>query len=235
LNIFDFRSNLIADYASFTQGFLTIKDERIKKFVQSQIDQQVLWPEPLVQLNPSFAEGESVERLVSKGILHPICDQIFRIKSEKNPRGTTLKLHRHQEEAIFIAKKKLPYVVTTGTGSGKSLCYIIPIVDYVLNSPTKKTIKAIVVYPMNALANSQLNELNKFLTIGFPNGKSPITYARYTGQENEEDRKKIIENPPDILLTNYVMLELILTRPKDAALVRAAQGLQFLVVEHRRR
>lgn len=231
MNIFDFRSNLIADYASFTQGFLTIKDERIKKFVQSQIDQQVLWPEPLVQLNPSFAEGESVERLVSKGILHPICDQIFRIKSEKNPRGTTLKLHRHQEEAIFIAKKKLPYVVTTGTGSGKSLCYIIPIVDYVLNSPTKKTIKAIVVYPMNALANSQLNELNKFLTIGFPNGKSPITYARYTGQENEEDRKKIIENPPDILLTNYVMLELILTRPKDAALVRAAQGLQFLVFD----
>ena len=64
---------------------------------------------------------------------------------------------------------------------------------------------------MNALANSQLGELRKFLTIGYPDGP-PVSFDRYTGQESPQDRARIIASPPDILLTNYVMLELILTR-----------------------
>ena len=63
---------------------------------------------------------------------------------------------------------------------------------------------------MNALANSQLKELEKFLSPGAH--KAPVTFARYTGQESEEERQRIMADPPDILLTNYVMLELILTR-----------------------
>ena len=62
-------------------------------------------------------------------------------------------------------------------------------------------ISAIVIYPMNALCNSQLEELLKFLTCGYGPGKEPVTYARYTGQESQEERQKIAENPPDILLT----------------------------------
>ena len=77
---------------------------------------------------------------------------------------------------------------------------------------------------MNALANSQRRELQKFLTIGYPEGP-PVTFARYTGQESAEDRARIIANPPDILLTNYVMLELVLTRPRDRGLIEAARGL----------
>ena len=125
-------------------------------------------------------------------------------------------------------------MLTTGTGSGKSLAYIIPIVDRVLAAKAAGTyrpgIKAIVVYPMNALANSQLRELQKFLTIGYPEGP-PVTFDRYTGQESAEDRARIIANPPDILLTNYVMLELVLTRPRDRGLIEAAQGLWFLVLD----
>ena len=126
------------------------------------------------------------------------------------------------------------FVLTTGTGSGKSLAYIIPIVDRVLAAKAAGTyrpgIKAIVVYPMNALANSQLRELQKFLTIGYPEGP-PVTFDRYTGQESAEDRARIIANPPDILLTNYVMLELVLTRPRDRGLIDAARGLWFLVLD----
>src|SRR5206468_3793335 len=62
-------------------------------------------------------------------------------------------------------------------------------------------------------------------------GKSPISFARFTGQEKGEDREAIRNNPPDILLTNYMMLELLLTRREDRALVRAAQGLRFLVFD----
>lgn len=68
---------------------------------------------------------------------------------------------------------------------------------------------------MNALANSQLGEMEKFLGPGFPPGKPPVRFARYTGQEKEEARDEILNNPPDVLLTNYVMLELILTRPRE--------------------
>ncbi len=66
---------------------------------------------------------------------------------------------------------------------------------------------------MNALANSQHGELEKFLGHGYPEGKGPVTFARYTGQESREEKQHIIAHPPDILFTNYVMLELILTRP----------------------
>ena len=122
-------------------------------------------------------------------------------------------------------------VLTTGTGSGKSLAYIVPVVDHVLGRGPGRGIQAIVVYPMNALANSQHGELEKFLNCGYPDEHGPVTFARYTGQESDEQRQRIIANPPDILLTNYVMLELILTRSAEQGLVRAAQGLGFLVFD----
>ena len=84
---------------------------------------------------------------------------------------------------------------------------------------------------MNALANSQYGELKKFLRYGYPDGKGPVTFARYTGQESDEERNLIIAKPPDILLTNYVMMELILTRPIEQGLIHGAQGLKFLVLD----
>ncbi len=68
---------------------------------------------------------------------------------------------------------------------------------------------------MNALANSQVGELEKFLQFGYPEGGEPVTFARYTGQESPDERRRILAEPPDILLTNYVMLELVLTRPDE--------------------
>ncbi len=130
-------------------------------------------------------------------------------------------------------------MLTTGTGSGKSLAYIVPIVDRVLRereataASDRPGVKAIVVYPMNALANSQLYELEKFLELRLPararsRSPSPATPARRT----TSTRRRILADPPDILLTNYVMLELVLTRPDERShLIRAAQGLRFLVLD----
>ncbi|HEY8502957.1 MAG TPA: DEAD/DEAH box helicase, partial [Gemmataceae bacterium] len=113
--------------------------------------------------------------------------------------------------------------------------YIVPIVDWVLRQKADNAyrpgVKAIIVYPMNALANSQVLELEKFLQRGYDPGREPVTFRRYTGQEKGEERKRILADPPDILLTNYVMLELILTRPRERRLVRAAEGLRFLVLD----
>ncbi len=111
----------------------------------------------------------------------------------------------------------------------------MPIVDQVLRAKQEGTasgIQAIIVYPMNALANSQRFELEKFLRHGYGEGREPVTFERYTGQEKEDERERILKELPDILLTNYVMLELMLTRPRERkALMRAAEGLKFLVLD----
>ena len=232
MDVFNLRKTLVEDYSSYISSFIQIQNPAIKEYVEQQLEDGLLWPDPLIQLNPSFKPGTQIEELVDEGVLHETCRQVFRIKPEPDSFGKPLRLHQHQEEAVRIARGGNNYVLTTGTGSGKSLAYIIPIVDFVLRRGTGKGIQAIIVYPMNALANSQLGELKKFLQHGFPDGKGAVTFERYTGQESDEDKKRIMANPPDILLTNYVMLELILTRPDERrTLVHAAQGLRFLVLD----
>ncbi|MGQ9590598.1 MAG: DEAD/DEAH box helicase, partial [Planctomycetota bacterium] len=196
------------------------------------LSEGLLWPEPLIQLNPSFAPGETIDELVDRGILHEACRWIFRKdKDATSGLGRPLRLHRHQADAIEIARTGANYVLTTGTGSGKSLAYIIPIVDHILRTGSGRGIQAIVIYPMNALANSQVGELEKFLGHGSPDGKRPVSFARYTGQEKKDEKARLQAEPPDILLTNYVMLELILTRPEELPFVRSARGLRFLVLD----
>lgn len=231
MNVFELREKLIADYCSFVKGFITIKDDSIKEMVANELKDGLLWPDPLIQLSPFFESGESIEELIKSNILHPLCKQIFRIKRDETDFGKQMQLHRHQTEAIKRAAQGINYILTTGTGSGKSLAYIIPIVNHILKTGSGKGIKAIIVYPMNALANSQEKELSKFVTWGFSSDTKPVTFKRYTGQESEQAKQEICSNPPDILLTNYVMLELILTRPNETPLVNACKNLKFLVMD----
>ena len=232
MNVFDHRQRLVDDYAEYTKSFIKIGDPRIDQFVSDNLNSGSFWPEPLLQLNPTFKSGGMVDQLVDDGVLHRECSKVFRInKTETDPSGSPLSLHQHQRDAILKAKEGKSYVLTSGTGSGKSLTYIIPVVDHILRSGAGRGIKAVVVYPMNALANSQHEELRKFLEMGYPNGVGPVTFARYTGQEKGEEREAIRSNPPDILLTNYMMLELMLTRHEDRELVRAMQGLKFLAFD----
>lgn len=232
MDVFDLRTRLVNDYARYTRSFIKIADPRITERVETALDEGALWPEPLLQLNPTYLPGGTVDDLVSDGTLHSECARIFRIdKSDTDHSGKQLTLHAHQTEAIRKAREGKSYVLTSGTGSGKSLAYIVPIVDHVLRRGTGRGIQGIVVYPMNALANSQDEELRKFLVKGYGQGQSPVRFARYTGQEKGEERHAIRSNPPDVLLTNYMMLELLLTRSEDRELVRAAQGLRFLVFD----
>jgi ATP-dependent helicase YprA (DUF1998 family)/very-short-patch-repair endonuclease len=233
MDIFRYREDLLGDYSAYVKGFLEVQDTDVESFITSKLDGGVLWPEPLVQLNPAFLPGPTIDQLVTAKKLHPTCREIFRRgKTLQHPAGAELLLHRHQAEALACAQQDVNYVLTTGTGSGKSLAYILPIVDHVLKNGSGNGIQAIVVYPMNALANSQLGELEKFLGPGFPPGQPPVRFARYTGQESEPARDQILNNPPDVLLTNYVMLELILTRPRERDhLIKAAGDLKFLVLD----
>jgi len=234
MDVFEFREKLVTDYSNFTRSFTRIKSPDIAGYVDEAYASQRYWPAPLVQVNPNFKSGHSVEALVQTGSLHPECARIFRAGKTAGSPGVSLTLFKHQEEAISFAQTGASYVLTTGTGSGKSLAYFIPVVDAVLKAKeddhTERT-RAIVIYPMNALANSQLEELGKFL--GDYGIHPPVTFGRYTGQEDDEERQRLASHPPDILLTNFMMLELLMTRQddKDKAVIRNARGLRFLVLD----
>ena len=232
MNVFELRDRLVDDYRNYTRSFIKIRDPRIKEFVDGHLGAEGFWPEPLLQLNPAFQPGGTIDDLVAEGVLSDQCLRIFRYReSPEDRRGSQLLLHRHQREAILKAHQSQHYVLTTGTGSGKSLAYIVPIVDRVLKTGSGRGIQAIIVYPMNALANSQHEELAKFIDAAYPQGEAPVRFARYTGQEKGEAREALRGSPPDVLLTNYMMLELMLTRREDREVVRAAQGLRFLVFD----
>lgn len=234
MDVFEFRKKLVDDYSAFTRSFTRIKSEDVKTFVDDAYNSQRYWPAPLVQVNPNFRLGHTIDELVKTGSLHAECGRIFRAGKSASSAGVSLRLFKHQEEAIGFAQTGASYVLTTGTGSGKSLAYFVPIIHAILQAKehdnTPRT-RAIIIYPMNALANSQLEELGKFLADY--GSKPPVTYGRYTGQESDEDRQYLASNPPDILLTNFMMLELLMTRQddKDKAVVRNAKGLRFLVLD----
>ena len=237
MDVFAFREELVAEYERFSRSFTRIRAEDIVSAVDAAYAAGQFWPAPLIQLNPNFEPGGYIDDLVDNGMLDAECGKVFRLKCEDNPFGERLLLHRHQADAIEIARRGKSYVLTTGTGSGKSLAYFIPIVDDVLRRKRAgdacKGITAIVVYPMNALCNSQCEELEKYLRLGYGAGDEPVTFARYTGQEAEGEREQIARTPPDILLTNYVMLELVMTRflDTDKAIRKHAKGLRFLVLD----
>jgi hypothetical protein len=86
---------------------------------------------------------------------------------------------------------------------------------------------------MNALANSQMKELEKFLEQSELPSRSRPTFARYTGQESQEERQRSREAKPDILLTNFMMLELLMTRQNalDRAVMDNAHGLDYIVLD----
>lgn len=208
-NVFDFRNRLINEYSSFSRSFSKVSAQDILSKVEQEYDRGRYWPEPLIQINPNYKRQSTVQQLAHEGMLHASCSHIFQTGKTEG-KAADLHLYVHQLQALAKAQKQQSYVVTTGTGSGKSLAFFVPIIDRILKAkaadPQKRT-RAIVIYPMNALANSQLEELDKFLH-GYPDDQKPFTVARYTGQESDADRKQIADNPPDILLTNFMMLEI---------------------------
>ncbi len=243
--IFDLLDETLADYRDFVGSFLQVSDKRIRAYIEEEIlgAKETLWPEPLLQLTPSYAYGLTVKELAGEGILHPGTADIF--QRDAKP----IRLFKHQEEAIRKAAAGESFIVTSGTGSGKSLCYFIPIIDYIVRQqqlPNRPI--ALIVYPMNALVNSQYHALLSFkqeYEKRYGANAFPVRFAKYTGETTEEERQRLRENPPHILLTNYVMGELLLVRPEDKRFLprlweeraRAGkgggpdEGLRFLVFD----
>ncbi|WP_437659803.1 DEAD/DEAH box helicase [Sorangium sp. So ce1182] len=235
MDVFSLRDAVVGEYKKFATSFTTIHAEDIRRQVEAIYAENRYFPEPLLQVNPNYKRTTTVDGLVAAGALDPRCADIFRTPPSADAKaGETLTLYKHQEQAIAVAAQGGSFVVTTGTGSGKSLCFFIPIVDAVLTEKRAgggARTRAIVIYPMNALANSQFEELDKYLK-NVP-GERSVTFARYTGQEDHDEREQIAESAPDILLTNFMMLELLMTRQDelDRRVIGNCAGLRFLVLD----
>ncbi len=185
MDVFDLRDTLVGDYGRYAESFFAIRDERIRDHVAAEGGAAgALWPDPPLQLNPSFEPGGYVDELVDEGLLHPRCSTIFRVGKTAEGGGTGLRFHRHQADAIRVARRGRSYVLTTGTGSGRASPTSFRSWTTCSGRAAGQGVKAIIVYPMNALANSQVGELEKFLCHGFPGGRgrspSPATPARRT-------------------------------------------------------
>jgi hypothetical protein len=100
MDVFNLRQTVIHDYAEYVRSFVQIRNPDLKSFVDQGLSDQALWPQPLIQMNPSFAAGGSVDDLVDRQELNEGCRNVFRIKSEENLTGSQMLLHRHQSDAI---------------------------------------------------------------------------------------------------------------------------------------
>ncbi|MCZ0945645.1 MAG: DEAD/DEAH box helicase [Gammaproteobacteria bacterium] len=152
--------------------------------------------------------------------------------------------HRHQRIAFGRLARGQSTIVATGTGSGKTECFLYPVLEHCRKNAGEPGIKAILIYPMNALASDQARRIASIIH-NTPSLNSRVTAGLYVGEGDAsgrehmapdhlvESRDVLRQQPPDILLTNYKMLDLLLTRPMDFPLWQhnAAGTLRFLVVD----
>jgi len=134
-------------------------------------------------------------------------------------------LHAHQEAAVLAIRAGETTIISTGTGSGKTEAFLVPLLDYCLQHPGPG-LKALIVYPMNALANDQVRRLESAAAV------SPqIGVGLYVGATSRHQREILQADPPDILVTNHIMLDRLLTRLDTRRMLSSASTLRYVVLD----
>lgn len=224
-------SEIAEKYKRYLKTIFRFKDQDYQKQFEKLLQSNTNFANgPFLDVTDSFEKGKSLSELIDDGIV---------------PAGIS-RLHINQTRPLYLhqqisTKKVLSgknVVVSTGTGSGKTESFLIPLLSEIIAEHEAGTldsgVRALIIYPMNALANDQMERLRELL-LDYPD----ITYGSYTGQtrdkyndalaeyrklnndqkpnENELiSREQMKATPPNILITNYAMLEYLMVRPDDA-------------------
>jgi len=253
---------LRTSYDGYIKSFQFYRNPTIAHWVDANKGTVLSWREPFVALARQYEEGALLQQLVNEELIVGECIEVFS-KRRGHPETGPIDPRLHQEQAIRVVRVGSNLAVTTGTGSGKSFCFFIPIVSDSLSllpaaqaqggfrSPV-----AVIIYPMNALANSQYEDIvarlaGTGLRVCNYTGDLPQTdeaalkrfrdlYGREEPFDCEViDREALHSSGCDILLTNYKMLEYALVRRRDRPLFTSVTGsgdghagrLRYLVLD----
>ncbi|USF27649.1 ATP-dependent RNA helicase RhlB [Firmicutes bacterium ASF500] len=206
---------------------------------------------PYLDIGGSYETGATLSELMARGKASPLFQALEPVAEKDRELKLDRPLYSHQERALELASAGENLVVTTGTGSGKTESFLLPILDALLREEAAGTlspgVRAILIYPMNALANDQMKRLRALLrghpaiTFGLYNGNTEHTQTkaleayRRTLQDDPHpneiiSREEMQRTPPHILITNYSMLEYMMLRPKDDAVFSGAK-LRYIVLD----
>ncbi len=239
------------DYRRYLNSLLPLRDPVLGGALQACIDStSVLTKGPFLEATPPYRSGSSIRDLIDEGVLPK---GFSSLASDEMPQDRPL--YVHQERALRKVASGRNVVVATGTGSGKTESFLLPILGELAREKAAGTlgpgIRALLLYPMNALANDQIKRLRRLLastpefTFGRYVGDTPYTTrdaeARFEQLNPGEprlpnellSREEMQANPPQVLLTNYAMLEYLLLRPQDMDLFEGdhAGTWKFLIVD----
>ncbi len=235
-------------YRRYLSTIFQIADAQYQAQFENELNQtQDFSKGPYLDVTDAFQKGQTVTDLIREGKL-PNAFSRLNVHQDRA-------LYRHQEAAITKIGEGKNLIVSTGTGSGKTESFLYPILAELTGEfeagQLNPGVRALLIYPMNALANDQIERLREILT-DFPE----ITYGSYTGQtlqtyaealqeyralnEGREPKKNELisreqmqKTPPHLLITNYAMLEYLLVRPKESELFepRFTQKWKFIVLD----
>jgi Zn-finger nucleic acid-binding protein len=222
--------NVVEKYKRYLSTIFEINNPVYAKQFNSELNQAHAFVQgPYLDVTDAFVKGNSITELIESGVLPK---RFGRLNMPQNR-----SLYLHQQEAIEKVYSGKNIVVSTGTGSGKTESFLIPILNDLIRQDEagqlNAGVRALIIYPMNALANDQVERLRGLLS-EYPE----ITYGSYTGQtkqkyddaiveykklNNDEtpqkneliSREQMKETPPNIFITNYAMLEYLMVRPDD--------------------
>ena len=225
-------SHVISDkYKRYLSTIFQISDKDYEsQFEKALSEKEILSKGPYLDAVDAFKKGKSLFELINEGIVSK--------NMEKLNFPMDRPLYLHQEQAICKVQDKKNIVVSTGTGSGKTESFLLPVLSELSEELEKGIlcpgVRALLIYPMNALANDQVERLRELLD-EYPE----ITYGSYTGQTQQKEvdalrdyknlnkgktpkknefisREVMLKTPPHILITNYAMLEYLMVRPSES-------------------
>ncbi len=237
-------------YIDYLKTTFAFRDPELRQSFEAALDAGTLTDGPWLESTPVF-QRTCLTRELLRDAAGPEVDPGFLAALEP-----TRLLYAHQEQAIRRLASGRNVIVATGTGSGKTEAFLYPVLLDLYRQPRSAPgVRALILYPMNALANDQRRRLGGIQGALERVGSSfRFTFGRYTGEtpENQNDsrrnarhhirerlpgelvlRSEMREAPPDILLTNYSMLEYLLLRPNDSPLFDEGRGgtWQFLILD----
>ena len=245
-------------YTRYLSTAFRLRDPRLRELFYQEVDKYSFTNGPFLEATPPFENGcflsDFIEQEILDRRLEDFVYQAFPV-FQKKP------LYLHQERAIQNIANGRNVVVASGTSSGKTEAFLLPIYSHLLREHREgrpnRGVRALLLYPMNALVNDQLRRLRniaKIIESQMPETK--ITFGRYTGDTESDpkkarekfyqsnpcqqpvgsellSRKEMWDNPPHILITNYAMLEYLLLRPDDSVFFDGpdARHWKFLVLD----